>query len=319
LAQEYQIDPLEMKADTFQLAGRSAPTAQVLDGVLETTRQLIGQAVRESRYDIAVDLGEMCLTGARRLRSRELVAECSALLKDINTRKVRYEFAERAKETLRSNPDDPEANLALGKYLVITDRNWQQGLPHLAKGSEDRLAEVANLELSDPADPQVRLAVADLWEKLSLASRGEEEESLYRRRSIHWLQRVLPQLDGLDKIATAKKLEELGAVVDLSAGAPSVPKAPEDDGLSTIEAPDDAKTSDADLLDAIADPLPAGPPPKATSPTKQPAPGAAPVQAPSKSPAVPQHPPAGESVEDFFGPRPPQPSEDDSGSGFFGD
>jgi hypothetical protein len=33
---------------------------------------------------------------------------------------------------------------------------------------------------------------------------------------------------------------------------------------------------------------------------------------------VPPTVPSGESVEDFFGPRPPKPAEDSSGGDFFG-
>ena len=333
LAKEYQIDPLKMKAEAFQLAGSSAPSPQVLAGVMQTARQLIAEAMRQSRYEIAVELGEMCLTGARRLRSRDMVTECSVLLKDINTRKVRYEFAQRALETLQSNPEDPDANLALGKYLVITDRDWKKGLPHLAKGADERLAQAANLELSDLSDPRAKMALAEAWEGLSLACRGEEEEPLYRSRGIHWLQQALPQLDGLDKIAAAKRLEELGAAVDLTATAPDPAKAPKVNGPSAIEAPAADNTSDADLLDTIADQPATGSPPKkdpaqtpaaapedAKDPPKTPPapPANPPATPPANPPETPPANPSGESVEDFFGPRPPKPAEDDGGNGFFG-
>jgi hypothetical protein len=312
LAKEYQVNPLRMKADAFQTAGRSAATPQVLAAVIEGSRALIDQAVEQSRYDVAIDLADMCLTGARRLRSRELVAQCSALWNEVSAQKRRYESAQRASETIKAAPDDPEANLALGKYLVLTKRDWTKGLPHLARGSDERLADAANLELSKPAEPQTKIAIAELWLKLSAANRGEEEEQVYLRRAILWYEKALPQLESLEKIATAKKLEELGVTVNLEAAAAPGPKSSEP---VTVDKPtDEGDMSDADLLDAVADETPANKPPEPPTADEKEEPKSEPAAKPTE-PAEP----SGESVEDFFGPRPPRPEENKKEGDFFGE
>jgi hypothetical protein len=307
LAEEYQVDPLKMKADAFQTAGRAAATPQVLNAVMDGSRSLIDQAVQQSRYDIAVDLADMCLTGARRLRSRDLVAQCSTLLNEVNDKKRRYDAAQRAIDTLNTAPEDPEANLALGKYLVLTKRDWQKGLPHLARGSDERLADAANLELSKPSDPHTMIAIAELWLKLSAANRGEQPEQFYLRRAIRWYEKALPQLESLEKIATAKKLEELGVTVNLDES--SQPKPEPQNPVAAEKPTDEGSVSDADLLDAVADHPPAKKPSQ---------PDAADTDKPKKESAPKPEEPSGESVEDFFGPRPPRPAENKDEGDFFG-
>jgi len=307
LAEEYQVDRLKIKADAFEKAGRSAATPQVLGAVMEGTRSLVDDAVRQSRYDIAEDLAEMCLAGARRLRSRDLVAQCSALLNEVNAKKRRFDAAQRALETLKVDPEDAEANLSLGKYLVLTKRDWQQGLPHLARGSDERLADAANLELSKPADPHTKIAIAELWLKLSAANRGEESQQRYLRRAIRWYEKALPELESLEKIATAKKLEELGVAVNLAGSSQPGPKPK--DPIPKDKPSDESGMSDADLLDAVADDPPTRKPPRPTPAEKD---------EPEKEPKPKPTKPSGETVEDFFGPRPPRPEEDKDEGDFFG-
>ena len=212
LANEYEVDALEMKSHTIERAIDSARNAQVLHRLMETSRELIDEAARESRYEIALDLVRTSLKQAKQMRSEGLANEYSKLLKSIEGRKARYE----AMETLQSNPDDPDANLVVGEHLVIAEDDWEQALPHLAKGADEQLAASANMELSDLPDAMAMIALAESWEKIAIARRGKQEETVYLRRAIHWFQESLPQLDGLDRIATSKKLEELADAVELA-------------------------------------------------------------------------------------------------------
>lgn len=216
LANEYEIDILEMESHTIERAIDSARNAQVLHRLEETSRELIDEAARDSRYEMALNLVRTSLKQAKQMRSEGLASKYSKLLKNIEGRKARYEVTRRAMETLQSNPDDPDANLVVGEHLVITEDDWEQALPHLAKGADEQLATSANMELSDLPDARAKIALAESWEKMAIARRGKQEETVYLRRAIHWFQESLPQLDGLDRIATSKKLEELGDAVELA-------------------------------------------------------------------------------------------------------
>ena len=57
----------------------------------------------------------------------------------------------------KTDPTGPETDLAAGKRLCFVEDNWAEGLPLLAKGSDDRLRELATADLKDNASPQERV------------------------------------------------------------------------------------------------------------------------------------------------------------------
>lgn len=42
----------------------------------------------------------------------------------------------KAELKLAEKPDDPEANLTLGKYLAFVKGDWEGAIPHLSMGSD---------------------------------------------------------------------------------------------------------------------------------------------------------------------------------------
>ena len=85
-------------------------------------------------------------------------------------------------------PDDPAANLTLGKYLCFSRGDWQQGFSRLAKGSDPVLAELASKGLVNPTDAAVQEALGDDWWKASEAAKGvaKAEMKMGARIGIRW-------------------------------------------------------------------------------------------------------------------------------------
>ena len=55
-----------------------------------------------------------------------------------------------ARAEVAANPDDPEANLAAGRWYCFEQFDWERGLPHLAKCNNSVLQRLATQELSAP-------------------------------------------------------------------------------------------------------------------------------------------------------------------------
>lgn len=111
--------------------------------------------------------------------------------------------------------DDPEdsdvskstAGIA-GRYLCLMRRQWSDGLQWLAKGSDARLANVAQQELELGDDPKPK-DVADLGEKwLAVASRmeGRQGESI-RLHAIELFQRAMIDAETLLKLELQRLIE----------------------------------------------------------------------------------------------------------------
>lgn len=66
-------------------------------------------------------------------------------------------------EKVKSSPDDPAANAAVGGYQCFYAGNWPVGLPMLAKGADADLKKLAATDLAEPADADALLALADGW------------------------------------------------------------------------------------------------------------------------------------------------------------
>ncbi len=58
--------------------------------------------------------------------------------------------AKAARKTLTGQPNDAAAHAALGRYLCLSLGKWDEGLPHLAKGSDELLRAAAEQDLTAP-------------------------------------------------------------------------------------------------------------------------------------------------------------------------
>jgi len=115
-------------------------------------------------------------------------------------------------EKLRSFPDDPAANLAVGRYTALLRGDWEHGLPLLAKGSDPKLAALAKAALADPADADARTKLAEEWWDLAQAASGRAKSSLLAE-AMEDYRLALPGLSGLGRVLAEKRVAEAEAVV----------------------------------------------------------------------------------------------------------
>jgi S1-C subfamily serine protease len=115
-------------------------------------------------------------------------------------------------DKLAANPDDAEANLAVGKYVCFVRGDWATGLPMLAKCSDVKIKQAAGDDLADPIDGAGQQHVADQWYILGNQPllRGDR----IRLRAYFWYQKALPQLDGESARSARERIEELQSLAD---------------------------------------------------------------------------------------------------------
>ena len=109
-----------------------------------------------------------------------------------------YADTQEATATLKEKPDDPEANLALGKYRCFNRGDWDKGLPMLAKGDDGKLKALAEKDIAGAASAKEQAKLADAWWNVS------------RGRAIYWYEQALPGLAGLEKDRVEKRIGEAG-------------------------------------------------------------------------------------------------------------
>ena len=213
----FEVDTWELKATTLNQLAHTAKSNEVRAGLAKATLDLVDKAIDDDRYDVAV---ELAATGTY----------LAAQLKEIALRDVAKAATERAKRVLKGSqeakaaadllvaqPNDPNANLALGKFKCLLKEDWKAGLPMLLKGNDDALKTLAQQELTNPAQAADQVKLADAWWDLAdkkaadKSDPGKKDEWMVaplRVRAVYWYKLAVPGLSGLGLAKAQKRIEE---------------------------------------------------------------------------------------------------------------
>lgn len=206
----FEIDALKMSADTTLLVARSVRTPAQRKDLVVAARKLVDAALAADRYDLARAMSELCLNTARTINDADLIKDAAAAVQSVKEVETAYADAKKAAETLAVKPTDPDANLKLGRFRGFYKADWLAGLPLLELGGDKSLAELAKLDLANPASAEDQVKAGDGWWDLSQTFTGLAAGNLQHRAAMYYAL-ALPQLSGLAKAKLEKRLKEIGA------------------------------------------------------------------------------------------------------------
>jgi len=135
------------------------------------------------------------------------LAECA---KGLEQARREQEAISAALERLKTQPDDPDTCLTVGRWQCFYKGDWDEGLKLLAKASDEALKKLAMEELaSKPSKAEDKVARGDSWWDLAEKATGKAKTAL-RQRAGHWYQEALPELaSGLVKSKLEKRLTQV--------------------------------------------------------------------------------------------------------------
>ena len=157
-------------------------------------------------------------------RAFESVSPTAAFLNDDLSRRTVQEFAGSIAQLARlqapgsltmkklpSKMTQSDAGVA-GRYFCFVRRDWQQGLPLLALGTDRRLATLANQELSqgDSAPSVESIQLAHRWLACIDRAKGRDAHAI-RLHVLDLLDATLPQLNGLQRLEAERTIESVSA------------------------------------------------------------------------------------------------------------
>lgn len=170
--------------------------------------KLAGDAVKDEAYDVAKELAAMSLSLAKPSRDASVIQRATDLAAKYADAQKFWLTVVAAREKLKTDPQDSEANEIVGRYLCFTRQDWAQGLPFLKLAFDQELKTVSALDLTASGDGEATVsaqAVADAW--WDVAEHRKKERELILPRSVHWLERAIPELTGLPKSNAEKRLQ----------------------------------------------------------------------------------------------------------------
>ncbi|HEX3655675.1 MAG TPA: SUMF1/EgtB/PvdO family nonheme iron enzyme, partial [Pirellulales bacterium] len=152
------------------------------------------------------------LAAGRKAKDTALIKRVVEVGKTVTAAKQQWDGFHKAQATLAKTPDDPAANLAVGRYLALVQGDWEQGLVHLAKGPDGPLKDLAVKGLKPPSEPAALAEMGDAWFNASDKAKGKDKVEL-RAGAAYWYSLAEPGLTGLAKTIVEKRLKELGGKV----------------------------------------------------------------------------------------------------------
>jgi WD40 repeat protein len=203
LARHYDISASTMRADAVVTAAPRMKTLQAQKALIPVLVRLFHDSLLDDDFKSAQRLLSATETMAKTLKDAQLLDQLKQFHKQLELQQKDHAKVQPLVQKLQDDPDDPAANLALGKYWCASRGNWSRGLPLLAKSNNAAFKELALQDLAAPNKAKAQVALGDGWWQLSKAEEGREQQNL-EERAFYWYQRALPHLKGWDLLKAEK-------------------------------------------------------------------------------------------------------------------
>lgn len=208
LAQGFMLQPraaLEMKIAALNDATKGLTTPAGYQALVDSSLVLLEDALAADDYPAGKGLLDAAEAAARKLRNVPLVAAIRKRQGEVAGLEKEFARWKPFADALEKKPDDPTANLEMGKYQALIKGDWERGLPLLAKAKKDLFSEAARLDLADPRDGAAQKAVAEAW-----LTAGKDLEGTMRSntllRGYQWYLQALGDLSGAERKNVEKTL-----------------------------------------------------------------------------------------------------------------
>ncbi len=212
LDEVFEVDTLQLRADAYLLANRQRRTGPELLEFTGTMLDVMAAATRADRYDVVNVIRDEIADNIRKISDIDAKKQIAARLKDSREHEKQFAAAERAREALNDDPADAASHLVLGEYLCFVKRDWENGLPHLAAGSDTDLKKLAENDIANPTSAKDQTALADAWWEFAENERRDKAAKIAQwARAVFWYEQALPSLAGLHQEKVQQRLDEFAA------------------------------------------------------------------------------------------------------------
>jgi hypothetical protein len=205
IIESFSVDPLKLKLELAQDLEKSVTAPYAKSDLVLFYNTAIIDAIGAEQFESARRIAAAGQTFARKTDDPALPRLLSATSQRLGEAQTAFNGSKKAQATLAQNPNDPAANLIVGKYYCFFKSAWQYGLPHLAKSSDATLKSLATRELSSPEKAMDTVNLADDWWAFSESSSGSTRQVIQSHAAALY-RKGLPELTGLTKTRVEKRL-----------------------------------------------------------------------------------------------------------------
>lgn len=194
---EFDAEPAQARLDVLAtlLTPKTKTNPEILESLYEHAIETADRALTTGNPSAAKVAADLAVGIARNLqllgRSRRLspliasgddkLRSAQELAKTLQKRVAAIKDVEEARQTLERQPDDPDANGVVGRYLCFLIGDWGTGLPMLAKTGNKELKEIAMTECSllqeQSPDRDKLFKLAERWWRYAESEDAERSEA----------------------------------------------------------------------------------------------------------------------------------------------
>ena len=203
---QYATDELDTRSDVLSRIvsfSRQPLFHAILFPQLE---DLVTKAVQADRYSVAEVLCKSATVSAARSKNVELKRHALYMSRDVTRLATAYTSISQQIETLRKNPLNRQASTAAGKFFCFVKGDWKRGIPLLANGEDESLAELAKQELAP--DPDL-LKLADNWMAVASGRNGSSTKVTIQNHAVRFFRVSLSQKTGAERDHLKQQLRKL--------------------------------------------------------------------------------------------------------------
>src|SRR6185295_14261130 len=136
LAKFFDVDEIALKADALSKIGATAATGSAHTTLVQNYLAIIDEAVASDSYEAAIRLVSAAEAAAKKAQDAQLTEQVKSRSKEVREAQTAFAAIKGARLTLATNAEQPEANLAVAKFLCVFKGDWDRGVPMMAKGSD---------------------------------------------------------------------------------------------------------------------------------------------------------------------------------------
>ncbi len=208
----YVIDSLSLKARTLKTITKYAGAPASRQSAIKTAKSLFDDALAADRLEIARSVSEIVESISKKDSDLDTYSDYHKRLSDLAARESALKAMTEASAVLKSTPNDPAANLAVGRYDCFFKGEWKTGLPLLAKGNDAKLASTAKTELAGALTSLQKSALADFWFDYGKVHKSEVGLGpLEHAQALYEMVRAQPA--GLSSLKAEQRIGEIAALL----------------------------------------------------------------------------------------------------------
>lgn len=202
-AKVFEVDEYDAKADALARLAESHTAAAGARTYADLCEEQAEKALAKGNFDAAIKLLQNASRALKIVTLVKAQAAVEAYIAYLRRAKTRAGPAKDALEPLRLNPDDPDANLALGTFRCVYLGKWDDGVKRLAKSSDPILKSAAIKELAESEDGG--FAVGEAWAVAATAATSPDDKAAYQFRARYWFTKAAAsQIPAITPKAEAK-------------------------------------------------------------------------------------------------------------------